>query len=423
MQKNDLRITNGQRKGSMTCKDGRHSHAGLLLPGLLLFFVSLSPSRVTADDADSSVPESASTHPAAGTGVGPESLGIFFVSGSTSTVIVEKGDKKYLVDLVTHSIREAEETPAASMLAEKPATDPPPAAHGQDRAQAPEAKKPGVYTAGDDFVFSLPTGRRIDRHGLYVNFTHRFAFNTAFSGRARGHVLSGLDDFALASFGFRFGLTEKASIGIYRSPSVLGRPIQLQIGYNLLDEQDGNPINAAVRLSVEGQNDFSRNYTTSFEGILSRSITRRAQIYFVPTVSIHARPLTQPNRFLEDPPPLQPCQNPVAAGVGGRLDIRPCANTFSLGVGGALDIRPTVALVAEVIPILANGRELGVHRPAYSFGIQKKIWRHAFTFGFSNSPGTTVSQRAGTRATMLGDPTADTPGGLFVSFDLMRQMR
>ena len=78
--------------------------------------------------------------------------------------------------------------------------------------------------------------------------------------------------------------------------------------------------------------------------------------------------------------------------------------------------------MAEVIPTLVNGGDLGIHRPAYSFGIQKKIFRHAFTFGFSNSPGTTVSQRSATRATLLGDPTADTPGGLFIGFDLTRQV-
>jgi hypothetical protein len=100
----------------------------------------------------------------------------------------------------------------------------------------------------------------------------------------------------------------------------------------------------------------------------------------------------------------------------------PGFNTFALGIGGALDVRPTVALVAEVIPTLVNGRDLGIHRPAYAFGIQKKIWRHAFTFGFTNSPGTTVSQRAGTVASYLNSPSADTPSGLFIGFDLTRQI-
>jgi hypothetical protein len=93
-----------------------------------------------------------------------------------------------------------------------------------------------------------------------------------------------------------------------------------------------------------------------------------------------------------------------------------------MGAGGAFDVRPTVALVAEVIPTLINGAPLGIHRPAYSFGIQKKIWRHAFTFGFTNSPATTVSQRAATRAAFLNDPQADKPQGLFIGFDLTRQL-
>jgi len=71
---------------------------------------------------------------------------------------------------------------------------------------------------------------------------------------------------------------------------------------------------------------------------------------------------------------------------------------------------------------LVNGGALGIHRPAYSFGIQKKIYRHAFTLGLMNSPGTTVSQRAGTRATFLGEPNADTPAGLFFGFDITRQI-
>jgi len=47
---------------------------------------------------------------------------------------------------------------------------------------------------------------------------------------------------------------------------------------------------------------------------------------------------------------------------------------------------------------------------------------HAFTLGFSNNPGTVVSQRAGTRAAFLNDPSADKPKGLFIGFDLMRQL-
>ncbi len=362
---------------------------------------------------------------AAGAAVVSSELGVTFVAGSTSQVIVEKDGKRYLVDIAAHSIREVDSAgtpapPVSSSRAVIQASQDPPAA--QTSSAARPQGNPNAYKMGDDLVFSVPTGRRLERHGFYINFTHRFPYSPAFSGQARGAILLGLDDFALPSFGIRYGVTSRLSVAAYRSPSLLGRPIELMAAYNLLDENDNQPFNAAVRFSVDGQNDLSRNFIENFELIVSRSITHRAQIYAVPTLSIHNRPLIASPGALTDPPPFQPCSAPLASGISPTLGARPCANTFSLGVAAAVDIRPTVALVAETIPTLVNATELGIHRPAYSFGIQKKIWRHAFTFGFTNSPGTTVSQRAGTRATYLGDPSADKPSGMFVGFDLTRQV-
>lgn len=376
-----------------------------LSAGVSLVMVENLCASEAASPSSAAAPSSSAPSSTAADVAGAEALGIQFVDGSTTSVIVERQGRKYLVNLDTRIISEVKSPAPSSSLAQQP-PDPPSAAEPKQVAtKGPQQAKVEVYEAGDDYVFSLPSGRRLERHGFYVNFDHRFAFNTAFEGKARGHVLSGLDDFSISSFGFRYGVNRNLSLAIYRSPSVIARPIQLTAGYNLLDEHDGQPLNAAVRFSVEGQNDFSKNFTEDFEGIFSRSVTSRMQIYFVPTVSLQSRRLVPPQRRIENPPPNLPG-----------------FNTFALGIGGALDVRPTVALVAEVIPTLVNGRDLGIHRPAYSFGIQKKIWRHAFTFGFSNSPGTTVSQRAATRATLLNDPSADTPAGLFVGFDLTRQI-
>jgi mono/diheme cytochrome c family protein len=420
-----------------------------------------------------------------------DALGVQFIEGSSSSVIVNRDGVKYLVDLADHTVREVESpkpTPVphpqevalvssganSAQLGAKIFVEKCSMCHGKDgkgvkalgtpdftspkvqasltretiidtikhgkkgtlmpawegklsndeiiavgsfvkslgsgdsapqRAAATAAKENArIYTPADDYLFSLPTGRGLDRHGFYVNFTHRFAFDTAFSGKARGAVLDGLDGFSVSSFGFRYGITDKLSVSAYRSPSVIGRPVELMTAYHILDEHDGYPLNATFRFSVDGQNNFSKNFTTNLEGVFSRSLFNRTQFYVVPTLSLQNRRLIA-DPILEDPPP----------------DL-PGVNSFSLGVGGAFDIRPTVAVIAEVIPTLVNGRELGIHRPAYAFGIQKRLWRHAFTLGFSNSPGTVVSQRAGTRATFLGDPSADTPSGLFIGFDLMRQM-
>ncbi len=460
-------------------------------PAVCLLLLMFATQNLRA--ANPSAAPAASASPASGTLVLERALGIQFIPGSSSTVLIERDGKTYLVDLAGQTIQEQEafpagpqqaapqlmadhasgaETPAGSkVFAEncagchgaagkgsgmmktpdftnpavqaalpegstiktirdgkpgtampawqgklseaeinavatfvkslgQPASKPAGAAPG-----AGETKMARLYTPADDYVYSLPSGRPLDRHGLYLNFTHRFVYTPAFSGTGSGDTLFGLDNFSISSFGLRFGVTSKLSVSAYRSPSLINRPIELGVAYNFLDEHRGNPFNAAVRLSEDGQNDFDRNFTTNFELISSRSIRDRAQLYLVPTVSIAQRELTEkPGSLASAPPGL------------------PGFNTFSLGVGGALNIRPTVALVSEVIPTLVNGPELGIHRPAFAFGIQKRVLRHVFTLGFSNSPGTIVSQRAGTRATFLDEPTADTPKGLFIGFDLMRQI-
>ncbi|MBI1941268.1 MAG: hypothetical protein HYS33_07150 [Acidobacteria bacterium] len=406
----------------------------MALPWFIAAICVLAAPRLAASTGGSTPEPASSAVPASVVPGGEPSqlnaLGVTFVDGSTSQLILVRDGKKYLVDLASKQVRELVQAAPQSAEGSQPASAGPPSGQSVASAQRPapaKDQKPEVYEAGDDYIFSLPTGRRLVRHGFYVNFNLRFAYNYAFEGKARGHTLLGLDDFSISSFGFRYGLTEKFSVTAYRSPSVIGRPIELGAAYNFLDERDGKPFNLAGRFSIEGQNDFSRNFTVNFEGIFSRSITPRAQIYVVPAISLRTRPVITIFRQIEDPPPEVPapgmnCESPFPVPEIAALGVQSCANTFTLGIGGALDIRPTVALVAEVIPTLVNGGELGRHRPAYAFGIQKKIWRHAFTFGFSNSPGTTVSQRGGTRATLLGDPTADTPSGLFVGFDLTRQI-
>lgn len=351
-------------------------------------------------------------------------LGIAFDAASSTTLTLQRDGKTYLVDVAARTITEVDSAPAAQNSSSSSAASQMQqgAAASQSPSATPQAND-GIYRPGDDRLFTLPSGRRLDRHGFYFNFTHRFPYEAAFHGPARGHTLLGLDEFALASFGFSYGVTSKFSLSAFRSPSVIGRPIQLRAAYNLLDERDGQPFNAAIGFAVEGQNDFQRNFITSFELIASRSLTQRAQLYFVPTVSLHNRPVLGATSSLTDAPPYQPCSASEAAGIGPLTGIRPCANTVALGAGLSVDVRPTVALIGEVNPTVVNGRDLGIHRPVYSFAIQKKIWRHAFTLGFTNGAGVTLAERSATRATFLRDPSADKPSGLFIGFDLTRQIR
>jgi len=432
---------------------------------VLLLFVALGATALFAGGPDDSAQLA-------------KSLGISFSNGTGSTLILERDGKRYQVDVAANTIQElasGASDPAAALFQQNCAACHGPDGRGIAAAHTPDFANPSiarslsdadisgairngkaggrmpafsgkltdaevyslasyfrsfsnpggaagvsaspgptqeanktssnVYEPGDDVLFSLPTGRAVDEHGIYVNFTHRFPYDSAVSGPGRGGELFGLDNFALPSFGLRYGVTDKLSVSIFRSPTLIGRPIQLMAAYNVMDEHHEAPLNMAFRLSIEGQNNFRKSFTENIEVVVSRSITSKAQFYVVPTASFNARPLTQAAGFLSSQ----------------ILDL-PGVDTFSIGLGAAYDIRPTVALIAEVIPTLLNSSELGIHRPAYSFGIQKKLFRHAFTLGLTTSPGVTVSQRAGTRAEFLGEPSGDTPGGLFLGFDLMRQI-
>lgn len=471
----------------------RHSRVAFVtvVPMICLLSLTIQTRSIQAT-ANPPADSPAAIDPEGGTNSMAKSLGVHFIPGSSSTVLIERDGRTYLVDLAERTVQvkdsltpsspetvpllvSSHSSPQDVSLGAKTFASKCAVCHGADgkgigalktpdftnpavqaalpkgmvtktiregkpgtampawkgklseaeinavadfvkslgQGKKPEGGAPGAeaarlakaYEPADDYLFSLPTGRRLDRHGLYLNFTHRFVYTPAFSGTGSGDTLLGLDDFSISSFGLRFGVTDKLSVSAYRSPSLIDRPIELGVAYHLLDEHEGNPLNASVRASVDGQGDFSNNFTTNLEMILSRSVTRHSQLYFVPTLSLQDRELIgKPGTLASKPPNL------------------PGYNTFSLGVGGAVDIRPTVALVAEVFPTLVNGPELGIHRPAYAFGIQKRVLHHAFTLGFSNSPGTVVSQRAGTRATFLGEPSADTPSGLFIGFDLMRQI-
>ena len=92
--------------------------------------------------------------------------------------------------------------------------------------------------------------------------------------------------------------------------------------------------------------------------------------------------------------------------------------TVAVGAGISVDIRPTVAIVGEAIYRVSE--RLGEHRPAFMLGIQKKVFRHSFTLGLTNSPGTTLSTRSATRGSYGGGTFDDTFSGLTIGFNLSR---
>ncbi len=329
----------------------------------------------------------------------PRLEGVEFVNGSGSQIVLERDGKRYLIDTQSQTIREFVPTTMASAQAPAPSgqtgATPVPATAA---AKPEEKKEPETYYTEDIVLWSLPTAHHLPKKAMMIDFTHRFAFNEAFEPGAVSNLF-GMDGFSLSSFGFTYGITDRWFAGIYRTPTNFGRILQLSTGLQLTRENAGQPLSSSIRVGVEGTNHFRNKYITSLELALARSIKNRAQIYFTPTVSFNNRPLTVVAGDVFDPTPYE-----------GET-------TTALGAGLSVDIRPTVAILGEAI-YRVDGR-LGVIRPAFMLGIQKKVFRHSFTIGVTNSPGTTMSTRSATRGAYGYD---DTFGGLTIGFNLSRRL-
>jgi len=316
---------------------------------------------------------------------------VSFVTGSDSQAIVEINGKQFLIDTKTRRVTEvgaSKEMAATS----KPAPTP-----TANKATLAIPENPNAYQQGDARLISLPTAKAIPKGALIGDFTHRFPYGE-YEVTDLGGLL-GLDGYAIPSFGFSYGLTDRIHIGAYRSPHAVGSPILIYAGASLLDEQKKHPFTAMARVGLEGRGNFRRNFTTSLELTLARSITSKAQLYLVPTISLNNR-----------------------AFGPSEVDL-PGENTYALGVGGALRIRPTVALLAEANWRLNEAGKFNSTAPAFGFGIEKVTIskRHAFSLVFSNGAGTTIAQRSATRRSLVRSAD-ESIQGLTIGFNISRRI-
>ncbi|MEP7342402.1 MAG: DUF5777 family beta-barrel protein [Acidobacteriota bacterium] len=323
-----------------------------------------------------------------------EQPAVSFVPNSDSEAIVVMNGKRFVINTKDKTVKEMG---AAAVPAEMPQDKT--IAATQPKREEKHSVPDNVFRPGDVRVINLPTVIPIPKGSLWTDFTHRFPFGEP----SNKEQLFGLDSVASPSFGFIYGVTDRIQVGAYRSPTNLGRPIELFAGATLLDEQKGDPLSLMARVALEGRDNFQRNFATSFEFTFARSITRHAQIYVVPTITLGDRPFG-----------FAPDQN------------MPGETATALGIGAAVNIRPTVAILAEANMRLNEASRYvtefsGIHRPVFGFGIQKVSVsrRHSFSLTFTNGYGTTFSQRSMTRGIIGAD---DSPQGLTIGFNLSRRL-
>ena len=372
------------------------SRASIIRFSLLVFFAFAGQQFVSAQGEQTKETDPPKEAPKAETG-GQDKIKVVFDDANPGVVYVESNGERVRVDVNKKTV---EQMSATGMAAPNKAEEKPPT-----EAEKTASKGESAYDFGSGEepyatrLINVPTPRKVPKGTWNLDFTHRFT-QPIHPLDESGRNLFGLDSFGVASFGVSYGITDKFFMSAYRSPLCqrgLCRVIEVGLGYNFLEHNEHSPVALQGYASVEGNGNFTEEYTYNLQARLSARMGKRIYVFFSPAVHINAngqhRFNPRPNEFF---PPAT------------------VANTFKLpthgasfGFGTSVMITPNVLALFEftprtgfklgrVVPIFdSNFRVIDFRNesePEIGFGIQRNIGKHSFALTFSNTQTTTTSR-------------------------------
>lgn len=349
---------------SVYCGDGHDDMTGELV---------VTDEPVTQDTQDSTA---------------PSTMQVTFDEKEPGVVFVESNGEKVRIDTNTKAVARVE-PPAGTT----------PAATQETTAAVEESTRPGSEPY-DYYLINVPTSKPVVKGSIAVRFTHRFS-QPVRPIKDSADDLLGLDSFAVSSLGLTYGITDRLYISAYRSPicqTGMCKTIEIGLGYHWLDESRRSPISLSTYASIEGNDNFTEEFTYNIQAMIGRSVTKWANIFFSPAWHINTngqgRFDPRPGSFF--PPALiaEQFRQPKSAG--------------SLGMGVNVRVRPSVSLLFEYTPRFGfkPGRLIPVFAPnsfqiagftnrteaEIGFGIEKRMGRHSFALTFSNNQASTTSK-------------------------------
>ena len=373
----------------------------------------------TEKDASLAVNGSAEKKPA-GAVNSPDKIKVTFDEKSPGVVIIESNGEKLRVDTNKRSV-EAVVEDAAGVNSTTAQTQPP------VKAKPDDQKGAGAYDFDkgeepyDYRLINVPTPKSVPKGTWNLAFTHRFT-QPIDPVKTTAKTLFGLDSFGIASFGISYGVTDKLFVSAYRSPlcqTGLCRVIELGAGYNFLTHDNNSPVALSAYASIEGNENFSKNYTYNFQARVSGRIGKRVYLFFSPAVHINANGQRRFDPRADDYFPPATIANSYHLPTHGA----------SFGFGTAVMITPNVVATFEFTP--RTGFKLGQvnaiydnnfnvigftnkSEPEIGFGIQRNIGKHSFALTFSNTQTTTTSRYNSSNLVL-------SPKHLILGFNLARR--
>jgi hypothetical protein len=270
-------------------------------------------------------------------------------------------------------------------------------------------------------LVNVPTPKSVPKGSWNLFFSHRFTQPIRPLDES-GRDLLGFDSFAVSSFGLIYGITDKLYVSASRSPICqkgLCKTIEIGVGYHWLDQKGSSPIALTTYASVEGNDNFTEEYTYNLQAMIGRSIGNRVHLFFSPAVHFNANGQRRFNPRPEEFFPPATVANSFSLPTHGA----------SFGFGANVMVTPTIGLLFEFAP--RTGFKLGRTEPIFNnnfnvtgfrnvseaalgFGIQKNIGRHSFALTFSNTQTTTTSRYNSSNLVL-------SPKNFVIGFNLFRR--
>ena len=319
---------------------------------------------------------------------------VVFDDATPGVAYVEANGERVRINALKKTVEDVAALPDAA-AGDKPA----PSATPDDKEESPYDFDRGEEPY-DFRLVNLPTPRSVPKGTWNLTFTHRFTEPIhPISDSARD--LFGLDSFGIASFGVTYGFTNKLFGTVYRSPLCqrgLCRTIEVGVGYNWLSNDKDSPFALQTYASIEGNDNFSEEYTYNLQARLAYRPVKRVYLFFSPAAHLNSngqrRFDPRPSDFFPPAPIAETFQMPT--------------HGASFGFGGSVLITPNVIALVDFVPRsgFKLGRVRAVFDPvteaivgfvneshaSYGFGIQRNVGKHAFTLTFSNTQATTTSR-------------------------------